>query len=406
MARNIVFVAPFPTDITMRFVRAASKLPDVKLLGIVHTAPGGDDANVYDDKVRIENPLDTGSLIAAVDELKRRHGQPYRLLGILEAMQVQLGHVRTHFGVEGMSPDTADLFRDKSRMKAALAKAGLPVARNRILTSAKDAKEFAYEVGFPMVLKPPAGMGAKSTFRMQSLADLARAMDGMNIGPDNPILAEEFLTGREFSFETITVGGEVKVASISHYMPTCLEAVENPWIQWCCMLPKDISGSEYDGARKIGHAAIKALGLTHGMTHMEWFQRPDGTLAIGEIAGRPPGAMITLMNCFAHDQDIYKTWCRAVIDGAFDQPWERKYAVGTAFLRGMGRGRVAGVTGVAETQRQLGPSIVDAKLPVIGAHKNDSYEGDGHVIVRDPSTEVVKKLLATVIKTVRVHYAE
>ena len=45
-------------------------------------------------------------------------------------------------------------------------------------------------------------------------------------------------------------------------------------------------------------------------------------------------------------------------------------------------------------------------LPQVGAHKNDSYEGDGYVIVRDPSTDVVKQLLATVIKTVRVHYAD
>ena len=406
MARNLVFVAPFPTDITMRFVRAAAKLQDVKLLGVVHSPPGGEDANLYDDMVKIENPLDTAALIASIGELRRRHGQPHRILGILEAMQVQLAQVREHYGVEGMGSDTADLFRDKSRMKAALQKAGLPVARNRLLRTAQDAKEFAHEVGFPMVLKPPAGMGAKSTFRMQSLADLGRAIEGMNVSPDNPILAEEFLTGREFSFETITVGGEVKVHSISHYLPTCLEAVENPWIQWCCMLPKDISGPEYDGARKIGHAAIKALGLTDGMTHMEWFQRPDGTLAIGEIAGRPPGAMITLMNCYAHDEDIYKTWVRAVVDQKFDHPWTRKYAVGTAFLRGMGRGRIAGVTGVAETQRQLGPSVVEAKLPQIGAHKNDSYEGDGYVIVRDPSTDVVKQLLATIIKTVRVHYAD
>ena len=36
----------------------------------------------------------------------------------------------------------------------------------------------------------------------------------------------------------------------------------------------------------------------------------------------------------------------------------------------------------------MGPSIVEAKLPTIGAGKNDSYEGDGYIIVRDQSTEV------------------
>ena len=390
----------------MRFVRAAARLPDVKLLGVVHTPPGGADAKVYADMVRIENPMDTSDIIAGIAELKRRHGGPYRILGILEGMQVQLGQARAHFGVEGASAATAEVFRDKSLMKAALAKAGLPVGRNRLLRSAAEAKAFAKEVGFPMVIKPPAGMGAKSTFRMRSLAELGQAIEGLRVGPNNPILAEEFLQGREFSFETITVGGTIRMHSVSHYLPGCLDAVENPWIQWCCLLPRDISSADYDGARKIGAGAIKALGLKDGMTHMEWFQRADGSLAIGEIAMRPPGANISIMTGYAHDEDLNRAWVRAVIDGKFDGKWERKYAVGTAFLRGMGRGRVVGVTGIAEINRHLGPSIVEAKLPTIGAGKNDSYEGDGYIIVRDQSTEVVKKLLNTIVSTVRVYYAD
>ena len=62
------------------------------------------------------------------------------------------------------------------------------------------------------------------------------------------------------------------------------------------------------------------------------------------------------MTGLAHDVDLFRAWGRAVVDGKFDGQWERKYAVGTAFLRGMGRGRIVGVTGVAECQRQLGPS--------------------------------------------------
>lgn len=403
--RNLVFVAPFPSDVTMRFVRAAAKLDNIKLLGVVHSPPKGKDAKLYADKVHIQNPLNTADIIACVEELKKRHGKIHRIIGILEAQQVQLGQVREHFGVEGTTADVADVFRDKSRMKAALAKAGLPVGRNRLIKNVADARSFAKEVGFPMVLKPPAGMGAKSTYRIRSLEELVDAVGSLNISEGNPVLGEEFLKGREFSFETFTVGGVVKVHSISHYMPTCLDAVENPWIKWCCMLPRDISGPEYTEAIKMGKAAVAALGLKDGMSHMEWFQRPDGSLAIGEIAQRPAGANISIMNAYAHDVDLYRAWVRAVVDGEFDKPWERKYAVGSAFLRGMGRGRVAGVTGIKEIYQQLGPSIVEAKLPDIGAPKNDSYEGEGYIVVRDPSTEVVKKMLETIVKTVNVYYA-
>ncbi len=43
---------------------------------------------------------------------------------------------------------------------------------------------------------------------------------------------------------------------------------------------------------------------------------------------------------FAYDIDPYRAWARVAVDGRFDGPWERKYAVGTIFLRGSGAGVV------------------------------------------------------------------
>ena len=59
MLRNVVFAAPFPTDVTMRFVRAAAKLKGVRLLGICHTPPSGKDARLFHDVVRVTEPLST-----------------------------------------------------------------------------------------------------------------------------------------------------------------------------------------------------------------------------------------------------------------------------------------------------------------------------------------------------------
>ncbi len=388
----------------MRFVRAAARLEGVRLLGVVHTPPSGDLARVFHDIVRVTDPLATRDIIEATEVLRRRHGAPFRIIGILEALMVQLAEARAHFRVPGISPRVADLFRDKARMKAALLRAGLPVARNQLVSGEADARRFAEEVGFPMVVKPPAGMGAKATFRVSSMEALLGAVAGMEASPQRPLLAEEFLRGREFSFETVTLKGRPRVDSLSHYLPSCLEVLENDWIQWCCMLPRDIDGPEYRAARAMGHAAIEALGLDDGMTHMEWFQRPDGSLVIGEIAQRPPGANITRMTGLANGIDPYRAWARAVVDGELDAPWDRKFAVGCAFLRGVGRGRVAQVSGIHETHEAVGRWVVEADLPTVGAPKSDGYEGDGYVIVRDPSTEVVKRLLTTIVQTLKVHY--
>jgi hypothetical protein len=71
----------------------------------------------------------------------------------------------------------------------------------------------------------------------------------------------------------------------------------------------------------------------------------------------------------------------------------------------MGRGRVVGVTGVAKANELVGKIVVESKLPSMGAPKSDGYEGDGYIVVRDPSTDVVKRALKILVETVRVHYA-
>jgi len=402
--RNVVFVAPFPLDTTMRFARAAAGLGDVRFLGIMQEVPRGDDAGLFVDLVTVRDGLDAGQLIEAARLLERRHGPIHRVLGILEALQVQLGEVRRALGVPGTSPDTADLFRDKARMKDELRRHGLPCARHRLLRSWSDAEAFVADVGLPLVLKPPAGMGCKATWRVRTVDELRGALAAIHASPDSPALAEELLVGREFSFETITIGGQVRFHSLSRYYPTPLEVMETPWIQWVCVLPHDITGAEWADPIDLGVRAVTALGLDTGFTHMEWFRRDDGSLAIGEIAARPPGANIVRMNGFAHDADMYRAWARAVVDDAFDGPFTRKYAVGCAYLRGVGRGRVLRVTGVDRAQELVGRHVVEARLPQPGAPRNDSYEGDGHVIVRHPDTEVVAAAMKTIIETIQVQY--
>ena len=403
--RNVVFVAPFPLETTMRFARAAAKLEGVQFLGVFQELPKGQDRRIFDDMIQVKDGLSTKELIHAIGALKKKHGKIGRILGILEPLQVQLAEAREHFGVPGTLPKTADLFRDKARMKDALRAAGLPTARHRLVRRRADAQKFVDEVGFPLVMKPPAGMGAKATFRVSDFPSLEGALDQIRPSDERPVLAEEFLRGREFSFETLTTHGEPRFHSISHYLPSCLEVLENPWIQWACMLPRDITSPEYDGPREMGLAAVKALGLDSGFTHMEWFQRADGTLAIGEIALRPPGANITRMTGIAHDFDPYRAWARAVVDDAFDGPYQRNWAVGCAYLRGMGSGRVVRVDNVDAVNKKVGKFVEEAKMPTIGAPKSDSYEGDGFAVMKHKTTDGVRELVKYVIENVRVHYA-
>jgi hypothetical protein len=187
-------------------------------------------------------------------------------------------------------------------------------------------------------------------------------------------------------------------------VPGPLEVTRNPWIQWVCLLPRRIDGSEFDAVRHVGFQAVQRLGMSSGMTHMEWFLRPDGRVAVGEIAMRPPGAQFVSLMSWAYDTDMYRAWARAAVDDAFDGPFERKWAVSIAYIRGQGQGRVARVRGVEAAQRAIGGLVVESKLPTVGQPKSDSYEGDGYVILRHPDTDTVAAATKLLIETVQVDY--
>ena len=399
MPRNIVFVAPVLDAYAARFLRALVKLDDVRVLGVVHTMPPPSIRRLYADIAQVTRPLDATDIGNAVGLLIAKHGKPHRIVGALEALKVQIAMARDRFGVPGLTAAESAVFRDKPRMKDALRAAGLPVARHRVLETPLDARRFVAEIGLPLVLKPLDGVGAVDTVRATTLEEVIE-----HVVRHAPVLAEEMLVGREHSFEAITVGGVPQASSFSDYLPGCLEVLEKPWVQWACVLPREVDSPLHARVREAGFAALRALGFRDGMTHMEWFERADGSIAIGEIAQRPPGPQLLQMTGLVHDVDVHHVWARAVVDSAFDAPWSRSTAAGAVFVRGQGSGRVSGVSGVRELSDAIAPWLVEAKLPAIGAPKNPSYEGDGYVVVKHPTTAGVHELLGTVMQTLRVHY--
>ena len=403
--RNVVFVNPdYSKADTMEYVRAAAGLDEVRMLGIAQELPRGSDAEMFADVVTVDDGDDADQLVAAARVLEHRHGRIHRVLGIREALQVQLGEIRRALGVPGLGPDTAELFRNKARMKDELRRHGLPCARHRLIRSWNDAEALIAEIGLPVVVKPPAGSGCVSTWRVRTTDELRSALSALHASPENPALAEEFLDGRECTFDAITIGGQVRFHSLSYYDPTTLEVMETPGSQHVVVLPRDVSGPEWSGAVELGLRAGSVLGFDTGVTHMEWFRRDDGSLAISEIAARPPAGTHMYITGLAYDTDLIRAWARAVVDDAFDGPFTRRYAVGSICLRGVGRGRVLRVTGVDRVQELIGHLIADAHMPEPGAPRNDSYEGDGHINVRHPDTEVVIAAIKTIIETIRIEY--
>jgi len=399
---NVVFVAPFLMEATLRFVEATADLPGVRLALVSQDSriPPHIASKLAKHEV-VPDALDAQRIADGVRRISKEIGPAGRLLGALEELQVPLGEVRDLLGIRGLGADAARNFRDKSRMKDVLSAAGVPCARHRPVSRVEDALAFADEVGFPVIVKPTAGSGSRNTFRVEDDARLREVFSWEKPSERRPTMLEEFIVGDEFSFDSVFLDGRIVWSSINHYDPSPLEVLEKPWIQWCVLLPREVDRPEYGNIRDVAQRALMALGMQPGLSHMEWFRRRDGSIAISEVGARPPGAQFTTLISYAHDTDFYRAWARLMVYDDFTPP-PRPYAAGAAFLRAQGKGRIQAIHGLEEVRQALGGVMMEAKVPRRGEAPTGTYDGDGHVIVRHPDTELVKKALSMIVSTIRV----
>jgi len=401
---TIAYITPYFTANAVRFIESLSTLHDVRLI-VISQEPSSLLPPWLQSRISIAREVgdvfDKWTLIKTMTDLQRITGPFHRILGATEQLQVPMAEARLALGVPGMSTETALNFRDKARMKMLFNENKIPCARHYLAHDLEGALEFARKCPYPVVAKPVAGAGSQTTYRVSNDEEMYAAIASLGHAVAEGVIIEEFIQGEEFSLDTFSLNGKILGQTINHYYPTPLEAMTNPWIQWRVMLRKEHNGRAYDDIRKAGKKALDVLGMKTGLSHMEWFRRKDGSIAISEIAARPPGAQFTTLISRACDFDVLRAWARLMI---FDEPvtTEIKYTSGAAYLRGQGEGRVSHVEGLDIVRSKYADMITDIRIPKPGQEKSASYEGEGFIILRHPDSKVVESALKEIVETVRV----
>ena len=401
---HVALVAPYFGENMQLCLRCFADLPDVKLGVLSHEPEDRLPAELrgrIGGYQQIRDVSDGQQLAASARALQQQWGRLDRIEGYLEQLQVPIAEARDALDVEGMRTETARNFRDKNRMKEVLRKAGLPVARQALIRNAEDARNFVGQVGYPIVLKPLAGLGARDTQRAHDETSLASALNVLLPSEKNPAQAEEFVHGEEHTFESATIGGKTVWFSSTEYLPSPLKVLENDWMQYCLVLPREMDPPHVKAFAKINEKALAALGMQCGLSHMEWFLRADGSAVVSEVGARPPGANIMPLLEAAHGLHPLAAWARLMVHRTWQMP-PRSFAAGCVFLRAMGGAEVVRrVEGAEALRARLGPALVNMRLPTPGQPRSRHYEGDGWVIVRHPETKGTIAAMRTVLETMR-----
>ncbi len=234
--------------------------------------------------------------------------------------------MRSDFNIPGIQADQILDIKAKSRMKARYLAAGIPVARGRVAHSWEEAQALIHEVGYPIVAKPDIGVGAASTYRIDSDEQLGRFFATK---PPIDYIAEEFIRGAIVSFDGLAGPDGTPVYCTSHVfsqgiMETVNEARD---ISYHALreLPVDLE--------ELGRRTLREFGVRERFFHLEFFRTEDGRLVALEVNMRPPGGLTMDMFNWAIDGDLYQAWANMMMGKPAGGPWQRKYHVGYAGRR-------------------------------------------------------------------------
>jgi formate-dependent phosphoribosylglycinamide formyltransferase (GAR transformylase) len=349
---------------------------------------------------------DARALVDAVRRASRRWSVDRIETGD-ETLVMPTAEARAMLGLPGLSTRSALLCRDKPAMKDALRAAGLPCAESAAVGSLAEIEAFAERVGYPLAVKPRAGLGGIGARRVDNSAELRSAAVALNVGGGGSAAVEEWIEGHEGFYDTLTIGGNVVHEFVAHYYPPVLQALADRRLSPQIAATNRVEVSSYVELRQIGRKVIEALGIETAATHMEWFFGPKG-LRFSEIGCRPPGVGAWDLYSAGNDIDVYREWAHAIVHGHVAARPSRRFASGIIALRPDKDGHIAGYTGVDEIQGRYGEWVLDAHLPDPGTPTQGpeaGYMANAYVRMRHPDYDVLRQMLDDVGRTVHVHAA-
>ncbi len=216
----------------------------------------------------------------------------YEVNGILNVVTevgvVSAAIASKELGLSCFSIETAMACTNKIVMRQKLKQGGVDVPLFKGTDKLSEAKAFAKEAGFPLIVKPAVGSGSRGVRQVNKLEDIESAVESARkISKDGMAILEGFIEGEEVSVECLTYKGHTEVMGISDKIRT-----KPPY-------RTDIKVSyptSYDATTKANiisetKKAINAVGLENGITHTELLIK-DQKARIVEIAARGGGFKI------------------------------------------------------------------------------------------------------------------
>ena len=233
----------------------------------------------------------------------------------------QDARLRQDFNVTtGIQSDRIGVIKNKSSMKQVYRQAGIPTARQHVVSDANAGRAFIGEVGYPVIVKPDVGVGATNTWKLENDGDLEAFYANL---PGVPYVMEEFIEGDICSYDAILDSRCEPLFESMTVWPPVMDIVNRDldlMYYTCPQVPESL--------RQLGRRTVKAFGVDRRFVHLEFFRLTRARKGLGDVGDfvalevnmRPAGGYTPDMMDFAHSTDVYQIYADMVCCDALRLP--------------------------------------------------------------------------------------
>ncbi len=174
----------------------------------------------------------------------------------------------------GANPETIDKAEDRQMFKDTMQSIGQPVIPSKVVTTLEDARAFAEETGFPLIIRPAFTLGGSGGGIVDNMDELNEiAANGLRMSPINQILVEQSVAGwKEIEFEVMrdALSNVITVCSMENFDPVGVHTGDSIVIAPAVTL----SDKEYQMLRTAALDIINALKVEGGC-NVQFALNPD-----------------------------------------------------------------------------------------------------------------------------------
>jgi len=169
-----------------------------------------------------------------------------------------------HVRLLGANPETIDKAEDRQLFKETMQSIGQPIIPSKVVTSVEDARAFAGEIGFPLIIRPAFTLGGTGGGIVTNMDELAEtASNGLRMSPIGQILVEQSVAGwKEIEFEVMrdAMANAITICSMENLDPVGIHTGDSIVIAPAVTL----SNREYQMLRTAALDIINALKVEGG----------------------------------------------------------------------------------------------------------------------------------------------